>query len=126
MRSFRFEHAGVEYQLAATFDAAAEIAETVADPLMIAREAHVSAAMAQNGLVHYPRFSFTIDNVPRVLAAGLRAAGNAKDIGAVRQIVFEMGFIEAQALADRYLAMLVTPQSERPTPDTKGDVSPEK
>lgn len=124
MRSFTFEHNGQEHTLSATFAAAEEIAQKVADPLFMAREASIEARMAEAGLVYQPKFIFSVANLPLILGAGLKAAGSTLTRDAVKEMVFDMGLVEAKDLASRYVAMIVTPKSERPVEAAEGDATP--
>lgn len=111
---------GDDVTLAATFDAAAEVMEKVADPLAIARDAATEQAMASVGMVYDPRFKWTVRNVPQVIQIGMKAAGDKRDLKAVQEMVFAIGFIEATGVAISYITMLVTPQSEE-IGEEKGD-----
>ena len=122
MRAFTFEHGGEEYTMAATFGASVDLAEKVADPLFIAREAAVEAAL---GAVYQPKFRFTIQNVPQIIAIGLRAGGhNSMTLSAVQAMVFDIGFREAMDIATRYVAMVITPKSEEVTEIEASDAAP--
>ena len=113
MRLFNFEHDGKDYELAATFAASIEIADKVADPLAIAREAAMEAALAQARIPYQPKFMFTIRNVPQILFAGFRAAKSDMKLKDVEELVFDMGFIEAREKASDFLALIVTPKPSR-------------
>lgn len=122
MRKFTITHGGEDYTLAATFDASVEIADKVADPLFIAREAAVEAAL---GAGYAPKFRFTVQNVPQIIGIGLKAGGHQISAKAVQAMVFDMGMREAMELAARYVAMIITPKSEEMTPeDVKTDAAP--
>lgn len=123
MRMFNFEHDGTDYELAATFAASIEIADKVADPLAIAREAAMEAALAQARIPYQPKFMFTIRNVPQILFAGFRAAGSTMKLKDVEELVFDMGFIEARAKASDYLALIVSPKPTKidEEPDEVGE-----
>ena len=121
MRAFTFEHGGEEYTMAATFGASVDLAEKVADPLFIAREAAVEAAL---GAVYQPKFRFTIQNVPQIMAIGLKAGGHALPMSAVQAMVFDIGFREAMDIATRYVAMVITPKSEEVTEIEASDAAP--
>lgn len=111
MRKFDFTGPdGVEYTLAATFGASMEIADKIADPLYIAREAAVEAAI---GPGYQPKFRFTTANVPQILHIGIKAAGGSQSLKDVQSMVFDMGLREAMELASRYIAMIITPKSEQ-------------
>lgn len=124
MRSFTFEHNGKEHTLVATFEAAEEIAQKVADPLFMAREAAIEAQMASSGLVYQPKFAFSVSNLPVIIGAGLKAAGSQVTRDDLKAMIFDMGLIEAKDLASLYLAMIATPKSERPVKADAGDAAP--
>lgn len=104
--------AGEDVTLAATFDAAAEIMEKVADPLAIARDAATEHALSAAGVVYDAKFKWNVRNVPQVIHIGMKAAGDKRDLKAVQQMVFDYGLIEGSAVAIQFITMLVTPQSE--------------
>jgi hypothetical protein len=110
---------GHEITLRATFAAAAEIAQRVADPIAFAREA--SMAMAMPGYV--PKVTFNVQNLPVILWIGMKAAGSKATMEQVQSDVFEAGFPEAMGVADAYLAMIVSPKSERKI-EADGDAEP--
>jgi hypothetical protein len=104
--------AGEEVTLAATFDAAGEIMEKVADPLAIARDAAAEQSFAAMGVVYDSRFKWNVKNIPQVIHIGMKAAGDKRDLKAVQQLVFDHGLIECQAVAIEFVLILVTPHSE--------------
>lgn len=111
MRKFDFTAPdGSEHTMTATFAASMEIAEKVADPLYIAREAAVEAAI---GPGYQPKFRFTVQNVVTTIHIGIKAGGGNLSIKQVQELVFEMGLRESMELASRYVAMIITPKSER-------------
>ncbi len=109
MRSMTFEAGGKTHEMKATFQASVELANKVGDPLMIAREAAMEAAMQDRLLPYKPSFAFTIENVPVILEIGLRAAGSKLKTREIEDLVFDMGFAEGQELASNYLALIITP-----------------
>lgn len=110
MREMTIEIGGRERTLAATFGASIQLADRVADPLMIAREAAVEAQMAHRGLTYDPKWKPTVSNVPAIIHIGLAAAGDDAKIEDVREWVFDIGFVEASAMAIDYVGLIVTPQ----------------
>lgn len=110
MRKFDFTAPdGTEHTLAGTFDASVEIADKIADPLFIAREAAVEAAI---GPGYQPKFRFTVQNVVLAIHIGIKAGGGKLTIKEVQSMVFDMGLRESMELASRYVAMIITPKSE--------------
>lgn len=104
--------AGEDVTLAATFEAASEIMDKVADPLAIARDAAAEHTFAAAGMVYDAKFKWTVKNIPAVIQIGMKAAGDKRDLKAVQQMVFQNGLIESAAIAVQFVTMLVTPQSE--------------
>ena len=104
--------AGEEVTLAATFDASMEILEKVHDPLAIAKDAALEMQMAAMGHVYDARFKWTMRNVPLVIWAGMKAAGDKRPLGEVQELAFQHGMIESAAIAIEFVTMLVTPNSE--------------
>lgn len=121
MRSFTFEHDGEEHVMTATFAAAEEIAQKVADPLFMAREAAIEAQLAASGIAYQPKFMFSVANLPLIFAAGLKASGSVMKRDEIKAMVFDMGLIEAKEIASRYIALIATPKSERPVEPAKDD-----
>lgn len=103
---------GEEITLAATFKASVDVAEKIADPLAIAREAALEAMFSQALQVYEPKFRFTVKNVPVILHIGMKAAGDKRTLEQVQELVFDGGFVEAREIATSYIAAIVTPKSE--------------
>ncbi|PTW43895.1 hypothetical protein C8N38_12035 [Rhodovulum kholense] len=104
--------AGQEIELAATFRAAGEIGQKIADPLLIAREMAVTAMLESQGVEREPKFRFTVANIAPILLIGARAAGDRRDQAAMEEIVFDAGFFAAAAVARDYINLLCIPQTE--------------
>lgn len=119
MRELVTELAGQQLTLRATFGAAQEVADKIADPLAIAREAGVEAMMMGRGLVYEPRWKFTIKNVPHIIHIGLKAAGDSRSLADVEELAFEAGFIVARDLAIEYLLLISGPKPEEVKPSGK-------
>lgn len=115
MREIEVTLGGETVTLAATFGAAMKLAEKVADPLLIAREAALEGTMIARGMPYDPRFKFTVANVPLILWIGMQAAGNKAKLEDVQEMVFNAGFIAARDAAVDYIALIVRPQSEEIT-----------
>ena len=114
MRTMTIENGGETYELAATFKASLEIADKVADPLTIAREAALEAAMLGARIPYQPKFMFSVRNVPVILHAGMKAAGAELKLAEVEEMVFEAGFVTARMWAADYLALIVEPKPHKP------------
>lgn len=124
MREMTANLGGEEITLAATFKASMEVAEKVADPLAIAREAALEALFSQSMQPYDPRFRFSVKNVPQIIFAGMRAAGDKRTLEAVQELVFDAGFVDARDIAVEYIALLVTPKSQE-IDESKADSSGE-
>lgn len=124
MREITVSLGGEEITLAATFKASIEIAEKVADPLAIAREAALEALFSQSLQAYDPRFRFSVKNVPQIIFAGMKAAGDKRTLEQVQELVFDAGFVDARDVAVEYIAILVTPKSEE-IGENKGEASGE-
>lgn len=111
MRSITVDIAGRSFDLKATFSAARELAQKVADPLFIAREAAIDDQMGKAGIIYQPKFALTVDNVPMMLWIGAKAGGSKVTLQEMQEAVFDHGFLEAKAAVMDYLAMIVTPQA---------------
>lgn len=118
-RDLTIEHDGEEYILAATFKASIELADKVADPLEIAREAALEAAMLNARMPYRPKFQFTVRNVPVILHIGMKAAGSKLKLADVEELVFDKGLVHARLWAADYIALIVEPKPSIP------DVEPE-
>lgn len=112
MRSMTAELAGRHIDLAATFGAAREMSQKVGDPIAIAREAQLEAAMGAAGMVYHPKWVFTVENVPAVLHIGAKAAGSKMTLAEMQDVVMEAGFLEAKAVALEYIALIITPKAQ--------------
>lgn len=121
MREIIVELGGEELTLAATFKASLEISERVGDPLMIVREAAIEAMMAKGGVTYEPKWRFTVANVPQIIWIGLKAAGDARKLEQVQELVFSAGFLDAKDVAARYLAGIVSPKSEELEASKEGE-----
>ena len=114
MREFDTTLGGNPVTLAATFKASQEIAQKIADPLVIGREAHLEALLTRPGFPPYdPKFKFTVSNVPLLLHIGLKAAGSSLTLDQVQELVFDEGFVSAKEKATDYLALIISPRSEQ-------------
>jgi hypothetical protein len=114
MREFETTLGGNPVTLAATFKASQEIAQKIADPLVIGREAHLEALLTRPGFPPYdPKFKFTVSNVPLLLHIGLKAAGSSLTLEQVQELVFDEGFVSAKEKASDYLALIISPRSEQ-------------
>ena len=111
MHSINTTIGGLDLELALTFGAAREIAQKVADPLAIAREAALESMMAQAGIVHVPKWVPTIENVPMLLWIGAKHVNADIKLERVQEAVFDHGFLEAKMAALNYLAAIVTPSA---------------
>jgi len=119
MREMHIELGGEQVTLAATFKASVEIADRVADPLEIAREASIEATLLTQNLPYQPKFKFDVKNVPMILWIGMKAAGDSRKLEDVQELVFEEGFIAARDIVLTYLASIVVPKSESVEESTK-------
>lgn len=120
MRELTVSLGGEDVTLAATFKASVEIADKIADPLVIAREASLEAMLGQAGQIYEPKWRFTVQNVPAIIHIGTKAAGDKRTLAEIQELVFAAGFIEARAVALDYLALIVTPRSEEAEPSKAG------
>lgn len=122
MRELTIEHDGKTYTLAATFKASMEIADKIADPLTIAREAALEHAMLQARMPYRPSFEFTVRNVPQLLHIGMKAAGEKVTLEQVQEIVFDKGLVHARLWAADYLALIVEPKPTKPEIEPEDEV----
>jgi hypothetical protein len=122
MRTMNIEHGGETYTLAATFGASIEVADKVEDPLMIAREAALEAAMMQARMPYRPKFEFTVRNVPQILHIGLKAAGSDLTLPQVQEIVFDKGLVHSRLWAADYIALIVEPKPNKPEVEPEDDI----
>ncbi len=120
MREINASLGGRDITLRATFAAATEIAQMVADPIAFAREANIAAAMPG----YVPKVTFTVANLPILIWIGMKAAGGVDTLQQVQAMVFDAGFPQAMSIADGYLALIVAPKSERPADAAEMDASP--
>lgn len=104
MREVTVDLGGTSYTLAADFKAAWDVAETVADPLMMARELTSRA----------PKWQFTVRNIPQILWIGARRAGDKRSLEDWQRIVFDAGFVAGKDAALEYLVAIVGPGPKEP------------
>lgn len=109
MREYNGKLAGKDLQLVANFKASMEIAEQVADPILISREATLEAMMIEAGMTYHPRWSFSVENIPLILYIGLKQSDTPMKMTEVQDLVFEAGFGEAKELCVEYLGMIIGP-----------------
>lgn len=122
MRTMTIEHNGETYTLAATFGASVEIADKVEDPLTIAREAALEAAMLQARMPYRPKFDFTVRNVPQILHIGLKAGGSDLTLAQVQEIVFDKGLVHSRLWAADYIALIVEPKPAKPEVEPEDEI----
>lgn len=122
MRSMEIEHDGETYTLTATFAASVEIADKVGDPLSIAREAALEAAMMQARMPYRPKFEFTVRNVPVILHIGLKATGANLTLKEVENLVFDKGLVHARLWAADYIALIVEPKPTKPAIEPEDEI----
>jgi hypothetical protein len=95
---------GKEFTLTANFAASLRVAQEVADPMDIAREANLEAYFISQGIPYQPRWKFTIENLVRLLCI---ATGADKE--EMEERVFDEGFLEAKEIAVDYLTQIIGP-----------------
>ena len=88
---------GKEFTLTANFAASLRVAQEVADPMDIAREANLEAYFISQG----------IENLVRLLCI---ATGADKE--EMQERVFDAGFLEAKEIAVEYLTQIIGPAPE--------------
>jgi hypothetical protein len=123
MREMTIEHDGKTYTLAATFAASVKLADRVEDPLKIAREAALEAAMMKARMPYTPKFDFTVRNVPVILHIGMEAAGASTTIEEVQELVFSKGLVHARLWAADYVALIVEPKPAKPEVEPEDEVA---
>ena len=99
---------GKAYHMPASYAASREIAETVADPLM----------MAVND-VEYGPASWGTENIIDIIYIGLRYAGCDLDRDDVGEEVVKGGVVVYMKIAAQYVAALVAGGPEKPAPRQK-------
>lgn len=103
---------GKDYTLVANWRASMAIAETVMDPLVMARDAALAIHFAENNMPYTPRFEFTIENTVQILHCALRANGHDLTIDEVGDKVVSDGIAVHLAKADDYIALIVSNGSD--------------
>ena len=109
MRSMAVDIGGLSLELGATFGAAREVSEKVADPLAIAREALLESQIGPS--VYQPRFSFTVRNIPLILWIGAKAGGFKGKLEEIEAACFDAGMMECKVHAFNFIMALSTPRS---------------
>jgi hypothetical protein len=117
MRELTINLGGEELLLVADFKASLEISNKIGDPLLIAREAFVEQMLLARGMAYEPKWSFTVENIPRLLHIGLVAAKSSMKIDRVQELVFEEGFAASRDHALNYLTLIIGPKAEEKIED---------
>ncbi len=123
MRKYTCELAGETLELVANFATSMEIAKEVGDPLMIAREASLEAMMIAKSFPYNPRWTFSVENVPKLLYIGVKASGSKIKLERIQELVFEEGFALSRDHAIEYLSLIVGPAPEEVEDSADGDSS---
>jgi len=118
MRGFTASIGGRDIEIAATFGAAREISEKVADPIAIVREATLEEQIGAH--IYKARFAFTVKNIPVILLAGARAAGSKMTLDEMQEACFNEGFLECKPHAFNLILMLTTPKTDE-KPDAESE-----
>jgi ABC-type hemin transport system ATPase subunit len=95
---------GDDIELAATFAASVELAEKVADPMHMHRQAVASATL---GPSYQAKFAFTVSNVAKIMHIGAKHAGSKMTLSEMNDLAFEIGAFNAQALAEQYVLLFL-------------------
>ena len=110
MREMTAKLAGKDITLAASFKASVEVAQKVADPMLIARELAVEERMMEVGWAYRPTWQANTENVPVIIHIGMKAAGDKRELDDVQELVFDHGIVNASGIAMEYLSLLLSPQ----------------
>lgn len=119
MRHITVKLGAKSLRLAASFGAAEEISDTVADAFFIVKNILLNAQMEAGGVTSYtPKFEYTAKNIAQILTIAVRHT-DGLDLGddEVRQLIMDAGLIEAAMETQKYISFLVTPSTERKTKD---------
>lgn len=116
-RTMTAKLAGEEIELAATFKAASEIGQRVADPLFIAREMALTSMLESQGVERDPKFRFTVENIGAVLHIGAKAAGDKRSLADFQELAFAAGFFASLVVARDYVNLICIPQTEELAPE---------
>lgn len=103
---------GKDYTLVANWRASMSIAETVMDPLVMARDAALAAHFAENNVPYTSRFEFTIENTVQILHCALRANGHDITLDQVGDAVVSDGITVHLGKADEFIALIVSNGSD--------------
>lgn len=126
MRKMAAEIGGEDRDMVATFAASVEIAEKVADPLMMTREAAIESVMLAQNIPYTPKFRFTVENIPQIICIGLKAAGEKVKLSDVQEWCFDMGFPTSQVIASEFIALITRPAPEKEAAEQDEDGEPGK
>lgn len=117
MREMTATLADKEITLVANYRASKKIADLVADPIFIARELGMEAAMAEQGLSYEPKFTWDTTNIPKLLWIGMNEHREISQYK-VNDLVFSAGFGAARDVVVEYLGLIIGPG---PTEGTEGE-----
>lgn len=112
MRKMTTEIGGDDRDMVATFAASVEISEKVGDPLLMTREAAIESIMLAQNIPYSPKFRFTVENIPKIIHIGLKAAGEKVKLSEVQEWCFDMGFPQCQVIASEFIALITRPAPE--------------
>ena len=111
-RSMTLMLGGKDYELVANWKASMSIAETVYDPLSMARDAALTAHFAEHNVPYEPKFEFTIENTVQILHCALRANGHKMTLDEVGDAVISDGITGHLGRADEFIALIVSNGSD--------------
>lgn len=103
---------GKDYTLVANWRASMSIAETVMDPLVMVRDAALTAHFADSPSLYSPRFEFTMENTVQILHCALRANGHEIAIDDVGQAVIDDGVDKHMMRVSEFIQLLVSNGSD--------------
>ena len=111
-RSMNLMLGGKDYELVANWKASMAIAETVMDPLVMARDAALAVHFAEHNIPYEPKFEFTVGNTVQILHCALRANGFDLTLDDVGDAVVSDGITKHLGKADDYIALIVSNGSD--------------
>ena len=122
MRIMEINLGGKDVELSLSFGAASEIAQKVADPLLISRESELEYRYTKAGIVGYdPKFKFTLQTVCAILHIGAKHVNKDVTLEAVQEMVFDDGMMNAQGKATDYLVEMLGARPEEADSVAKGE-----
>lgn len=110
---------GKVVSLKASFAAASDICDRVADLMFINREAGIAMMLMEKGIPYSPKWQFSVGSVLDILEIALAHSGVKAERSDIQEFAVGIGFNKAQDIATDYLQLFFSEPEEKV--ETGGD-----